>query len=260
VQVLWDDPHMVTNATERARRVPGLAAVIGIASMAAGCHTTPGPAPAQPADSGAGPAVAAGPISVANATHSGARWAIDPGQTVVTVIVRRAGPLARFGHDHVITSADEAGSVWIGPTPANSAFELTLPLDRFEVDLAGARSAAGPEFATPVPDDARAGTRHNMLRTEVLDAATFPVIVLRSVTASGPWPQPTIRVAITLHGVTREQDVVVAVERTATQLMAHGDLQLNQSDFGITPFAVAGGAIQVADALEIRFDIAAVAP
>jgi hypothetical protein len=40
--------------------------------------------------------------------------------------------------------------------------------------------------------------------------------------------------------------------------VARGALQLRQSDFGITPFSVAGGAIQVADVLEVSFVIAAV--
>jgi hypothetical protein len=185
---------------------------------------------------------------------------VDPERTVVTVIVRRAGPLARLGHDHVITSSDERGRVFIGSTPAESAFELELPVDRFEVDLPGPRAAAGAEFAAPVPDQARAGTRQNMLRTEVLDAADFPVITVRSIAASGAWPQPVIRLGITLRGVTREFDVPVNIERDATTVVARGEVRFNQTDFGIKPFAVAGGAIQVADTLEVRFEIAAQAP
>jgi polyisoprenoid-binding protein YceI len=182
---------------------------------------------------------------------------VDPERTVVTVIVRRAGPLAKLGHDHVITSADEAGSVWLGSTPADSSFELTLPVDRFDVDLPAARAAAGVEFAAPVPDDARAGTRHNMLRAEVLDGEQFPTLTLRSSAASGAWPQPIVRVAVTLKGVAREQEIPVVVERDAAGLTARGELRLNQTDFGITPFSVAGGAIRVADTLEIRFELAA---
>jgi hypothetical protein len=34
-----------------------------------------------------------------------------------------------------------------------------LPVERFDVDLPAARAAAGLEFAAPVPDDARTGTR-----------------------------------------------------------------------------------------------------
>ena len=38
------------------------------------------------------------------------------------------------------------------------------------------------------------------------------------------------------------------------------ELRLNQTEFGITPFSVAGGALRVADTLEIRFAIAASSP
>lgn len=175
----------------------------------------------------------------------------------MTIIVRRAGPLARFGHDHVITSADERGTVWAGDTPATSAFELQVPVERLEVDLAAARASAGAEFAAPVPDDARAGTRRNMLRPEVLDAAAFPLITLRSVAASGDWSQAVLKVAVQLRGVTRQHEIPVQVDRGPPGVVVRGELRLNQSDYGMTPFAVAGGAIQVADALEIRFVIAA---
>jgi len=185
---------------------------------------------------------------------------IDPTRTVVTVIVRRAGPLARLGHDHVITSADEVGTVWLGATPAESSFELQLPVDRFAVDLPEARAAAGAEFATPVPDDAREGTRRNMLRTEVLDAAQYPAVVIRSVATAGDWLQANVRVAVVVKGVEREQEIPVAIEREDGRIAARGSLQLSQTNYGMTPFSVGGGAIQVADTLEIRFEIVADGP
>jgi polyisoprenoid-binding protein YceI len=185
---------------------------------------------------------------------------IDPAGTVVTVIVRRAGPLARLGHDHVITSADETGTVWLGATPAESSFELQLPVDRFAVDLPEARAAAGAEFAMPVPDDAREGTRRNMLRTEVLDAVQYPAIVIRSVATAGDWLQSNVRVAVVVKGIEREQEIPVAIERGDGRVVARGSLQLNQTDYGMTPFSVGGGAIQVADTLEVRFEIFAAAP
>jgi polyisoprenoid-binding protein YceI len=221
----------------------------------AGCRSTSEPAPPANASQSRSPS------SAAATTHAGTlTLQVDPARTVVTIIVRRAGPLAKLGHDHVITAADEAGSVWLGSTPADSSFELTLPVERFDVDLPAARATAGPEFAAPVPDDAREGTRRNMLRTEVLDGERFPTITLRSSAASGVWPQPIVRVAVLLKGVEREQEIPVVVEREANGVVARGELRLNQSDFGITPFSVAGGAIQVADTLEIRFEIAASAP
>jgi len=94
----------------------------------------------------------------------------------------------------------------------------------------------------------------------VLDGEHFPTITLRSAAASGAWPQPVVRIAVTLKGVEREQEIPVIVERTATDVIARGELRLQQTDFGMTPFSVAGGAIQVADTLEIRFEIAASLP
>jgi len=242
---------MLANAQENAGRA-GRYAILAALVILAGCRSTTAPPPAANASQSQSAGAAA------TATRAGTRtFQVDPERTVVTVIVRRAGPLAKLGHDHVITSADEGGSVWLGSTPADSSFELTLPAERFDVDLPAARAAAGPEFAAPVPDDARAGTRRNMLRAEVLDGEHFPTITLRSSAASGVWPQPIVRVAVTLKGVEREQEIPVVVERAADSLAARGELRLHQTDFGITPFSVAGGAIQVADVLEIRFEIVA---
>jgi polyisoprenoid-binding protein YceI len=244
---------MLTNARTDAARANRCAALV-VLVIVAGCRSTTAPPPSTNASQSQS-------VESTATTRADARTLqVDPERTVVTVIVRRGGPLAKLGHDHVITSADEAGSVRLGNTPADSSFELTLPVDRLEVDLPAARAAAGLEFAAPVPDDARAGTRHNMLRAEVLDLEHFPTIALRSSAASGVWPQPIVRVAMTLKGVEREQEIPVVVERDADSLTARGELRLNQTDFGITPFSVAGGAIRVADTLEIRFEIAAASP
>ena len=242
---------MVANVQESAVRA-GRCAMVAVFVLVASCRSTPEPAsPANASQSHS-------PGSAPTATRAGTQTLqVDPDRTVVTVIVRRAGPLAKLGHDHVITSADETGSVWLGNTPADSSFELTLPVERFDVDLLEARAAAGPEFAAPVPETARQGTRQNMLRTAMLDGEQFPTIPLRSTAASGVWPQPIVRVAVTLKGVEREQEIPVVVQRDAHGVTALGELRLNQTDFGMTPFSVAGGAIQVADTLEVRFEIAA---
>jgi len=242
---------MLTNVQENAVRA-GRCTMVATLVILAGCRSTPEPAPPPNASQSHSPSTAPAKPHAGTLTLQ-----VDPGRTVVTVIVRRAGPLAKLGHDHVITSADEAGSVWLGSTPVDSSFELTLPVERFDVDLPEARAAAGPEFAAPVPDEARAGTRQNMLRAAVLDGEHFPTITLRSAAASGVWPQPIVRVAVTLKGVEREQEIPVVVERDANGVIARGELRLSQAEFGMTPFSVAGGAIQVADTLEIRFEIAA---
>jgi hypothetical protein len=117
---------------------------------------------------GAQPAAAPAPKQAPVGSQAGVAYTIDPERTAVTVIVRRAGPFARLGHDHVITSAEESGLVRIGDSPGIRDFEIRLPVDKFEVDLPEARAAAGAEFAADVPESARAGTRQNMLRPKCL--------------------------------------------------------------------------------------------
>ncbi len=194
-------------------------------------------------------------------THRGttesAELQVDPELTVITIIVRRAGLLARLGHDHVITSDDESGAVWLGADPASSRFEVRLPVEKLGVDLAAARAAAGAEFAAPVPDSAREGTRQNMLRPEVLDGSRYPVILLRSAGASGAWPNSVVRLGVTLKDRETEIEVPTQVEVGPDRVTARGSFELRQTELGLTPYSVAGGAIQVADVLEIRFVIAA---
>jgi hypothetical protein len=53
--------------------------------------------------------------------------------------------------------------------------------------------------------------------------------------------------------------VPLSIDMQGTALVARGSFRILQSDFGITPFSVAGGAIQVADPVEVAFEIRATA-
>jgi hypothetical protein len=203
--------------------------------------------------------VARTPAAEAQAPAGARVLEIDPDRSFVTLLVRRAGPLARLGHNHVIVSSQESGRAWLGPEPQQSGFEIRLPVSAFVVDDPAARSAAGPEFPGELPAEARDGTYRNMLRPEVLDGDRHPEIVVRVSRVSGTWQQPVVVARITLRGVTRDIEVPVDLQRDQQALLARGTLRILQSDFGITPFSVGGGAIQVADEVDVRFEIAAVA-
>jgi hypothetical protein len=185
--------------------------------------------------------------------------AIDPDRSVVTMLVRRAGPLARLGHNHAIVSSQESGRAWLGSEPHESGFEIRLPVAAFVVDDPAARAAAGPEFPGELPAEARDGTYRNLLRPEVLDGDRHPEIVVVASRILGSWQRPVVVARITLRGTTREIEVPVDLQRDPQRLLARGTLLIRQSDFGIVPFSVGGGAIQVADEVEVRFEIVAVA-
>ncbi len=184
---------------------------------------------------------------------------VDPARSVVTIRVYRAGPMAKLGHNHVITSGDESGVVWQGLEPSGSGFELRIPVQALVVDDPVARASAGPDFAGDVPESARQGTYQNLLRPEVLDAAQYPEIVVRSNGLDGTWQQPVAHAQATLKGQTRTVDVPLELDRAGTTLTARGAFRIRQTEFGMSPFSVAGGAIQVGDEVDLSFVIVATA-
>ena len=184
---------------------------------------------------------------------------IDPQASLLTITVRRGGALARLGHDHVIASRSLQGVV--APAPGRAAFRFRL--DEMSVDEDGLRQAAG--LTTTPSADAIAGTRQNML-VRVLDAERYPWVRVdarrvdaRHIDARRGGGSEVLDADITVHGVTRAVQVPVRIEAGADggSLQASGTLLLKQSDFGIVPFAILGGAMAVQDQMELAFRITA---
>lgn len=186
----------------------------------------------------------------------GVVYQMQPGQSQTTIYVYRAGRAARFGHNHLLTVPQLEGWVWIPDDRLNAArFSLRFRLDQLQVDDAALRAATGGGFATPRSAGDVAGTRSNMLKS--LDADRYPWVVLNAVAISGEWPLAVADVAVTLHGVTQIRRVVLRIEHDARTLQASGRFAVRQSDFRITPFAILGGALAVADTVAIDFTIRA---
>ena len=182
---------------------------------------------------------------------------IDTERSSISLRVYRAGPLARLGHNHVVTSTAEAGYAWTTGELSASGFEVRVPVAGLVVDEPAARAAAGSDFAGEVPDDAREGTRRNMLRPEVLDVGRYPEIVVAAESLAGTWEHPVVTARVTLRDQTRRVDVPLSIARESGTLSVRGGFRILQSDFAITPFSVAGGAIQVADGVDVEFTIVA---
>ena len=186
------------------------------------------------------------------AARTGQRiYQIDAAQSLITVTVRRGGAMARFGHDHVVASRSVAG--FVAPDAGRAAFHFRL--DQMTVDEPALRSAAGLDTQPSL--EAIEGTRENML-TRGLDAARHPLVMLHAERVRGN--DKLLRLTVTLHGVARTVEVPVVVERSKTSVTASGELRLLQTDFGITPMSVMGGAMVVQDPMELRFKIVASAP
>ncbi|MFP5394023.1 MAG: YceI family protein [Gammaproteobacteria bacterium] len=175
-------------------------------------------------------------------------YKIDSARSLIAVTVRRGGPFARFGHDHVVASHTVEGLA----APRTGRADFYFRLDQLSVDEKPLRDAAGLD--TEPSEDAIAGTRNNML-TRVLEAEHYPVVQLHAQRIAA---QPDkLKLSITLHGVTRSYEVPTRIEQTDSALTASGALTLLQSDFAIKPMSIMGGALTVQDALEVRFTLVA---
>ncbi len=197
----------------------------------------------------AAPPVSAGAVPTRE-SPPGRVYRVDENQSEIRVLVYRAGALARFGHNHVLVNRAVRGSVSVADA---STFSLTVPVAGFVVDDAQARREEGLDFAAEVPDDARTGTLHNMQSTAVLDADEFPVILV-----SGVEVAPShAAVAFSVAGHESKIEVPFALQIESGQLAATGTLELRQSALGLTPYSLMLGALQVQDAMTIKFKIVA---
>ena len=185
------------------------------------------------------------------------RYAIDAANSLVRIYVYRAGPLSFLGHDHVITTTMLDGELNYTPPPSQDAvFKLNTPVNALVVDDPEQRKSAGGRFSLPVPAKDRAGTRRNMLSEKVLDAAQYSEIAVTGHWLEGSPSHAKVAMTIGLHGVQRHYIVPVDIQMQDGGLVATGMFHLLQTEFGITPLSILGGALKVTDGLDVRFTLA----
>ncbi len=166
---------------------------------------------------------------------------IDPAASKITINVEKSGLFAAFAHNHTIAAPLASGH---------------LDVEKRTVELKF-RSQEMKVLDLGVKESERTDTQQTMQSDKVLDTARFPEISFVSTsveTPAGGSSSPKrylVRGNLTLHGVTRpiELPVSFAEGRYA------GKVTLKQTDFGITPVKIAGGAVKVKDAIEIEFEI-----
>jgi hypothetical protein len=190
----------------------------------------------------------------------GKSYTIDAGRSELRILVYRAGPLARFGHNHVLVNRAVRGVVSVAER-GTARLSLEVPAAAFAVDELAARQEEGADFAGEIPEDAKSGTLHNMLSAAVLDAVEFPLIsvngtVIAGAQSSGTRPR-VATVAFRIAGHESTIDVPFVLESDSHSLSATGSLELRQSALGLTPYSLMLGALQVQDAITIKFRLVA---
>lgn len=163
-----------------------------------------------------------------------------------------------LGHPHAIEGQVASGALLLGAQ--SNAGRLVFDMQSFDADTLRARRYLGLEGASS--DATRSQVNANMRGVQVLAVTQFPTAIFQvdSAVASGRRSQRGLPVyelsgTFTLHGVSKPIRVPVDIERRQGWLHVRGTFAVRQTDFDITPFTKAFGAIGIADQLVIHGDL-----
>jgi NH3-dependent NAD+ synthetase len=149
---------------------------------------------------------------------------------------------------------------------ANSnAGELIFDMTTFVTETVASRAYVG--LGGGADSSTAAKVTANMLGNEVLDVARYPVATFRiRSSAALPKRQPSdpqfyqLDGEFTLHGVTKPLRINVTAEETDGLAHLRGQFNVLQTQYGITPYSKAFGAVGVANELKIWGDLWLKAP
>jgi hypothetical protein len=191
-------------------------------------------------------------------SHEGRAFAVVADQSLLTILVFRGGALAKAGHNHVIASHAMTGTAWVPADVERASFEIHVPVNDFTIDEPKLRALEGKEFSAEVPDSAREGTKKNMLSEPMLDGARFPEVVLQAAGRMERGSEGMLaQVSVSIRGQTRTVTVPIRYELQGSEVRAQGQFALKQTDLGLTPFSLLGGALRVEDEMTVKFSVVA---
>jgi polyisoprenoid-binding protein YceI len=198
-------------------------------------------------------------ISVAVAQPGGQQtYAIDTEGSDIHWLVYSAGAFSRLGHHHVISVDEFTGAVTLSSTdPAESRFELEIPVASLVVDDPALRARYGEDFASEPSAKDIEGTRGNMLGERVLQANQYPVLRVTGTGPRGTADNQTFEIEVELLGRSVGLSVPTKVTIAGDRLEAAGEFDLTHTDLGMKPFSVMAGALQVADRMTFSYRLRA---
>jgi hypothetical protein len=179
-------------------------------------------------------------------------YRLDSAGSTLDVVVRRDGPLARFGHDHVVSVPELEGYLLLEATGTGSRGDLAFRLEDLAIDTPDARSRH--QLDTTPDEKAIEGTRANLME-KVLNAQRWPLVTVRLDHFSGQGNQFSAAVRITVDGSQSESRQPFRLDATDEGVRVEGSVVVKQTELGLEPFSTLGGGLRVADPLEIHFSL-----
>ncbi len=197
-------------------------------------------------------------------------WQLERGRLIIHV--GKTGRLARLGHNHLVSSTQLTGKVWITPDTSLRAEVHTSVMDlnvddptlraayRASTDDAstGSKGKSWAEIYASFPSPKNiADTRANMLGPRVLDAKNHPNLYVTLSADHAPntehFGSIEASLTISVRGVQSQAPVSLQWTRDDAEHIAwHTVFKVDHSTLGIKPFSALGGALAVAEEMTLE--------
>ncbi len=174
---------------------------------------------------------------------TGVDWRIDPSDGELLVRTGVAGRAARMGHRLTIAMTRWHATVqWNGADPV--AVELAVETDSLEVlrGQGGVKGLSGPEKVV---------IRSNALKS--LQASRFPEIRFTGQVIDKTAEGYRITGSLQVRDNAREHVIDLRTEDLGDSWRMSAESEVRQSDYGIKPYSILMGSVQVADDVTVSF-------
>ena len=176
-------------------------------------------------------------------------YLVDARASRFTVQAFATGLLSAMGHNPKIGIRTFSGEVDFSPeTAEGGGFRLRIQANSLSV-------------MDDVSDKDRREIER-MMNEQVLEPQKYPEIAYEAAVVSVTRLEGALYTAkmegkLSFRGVTCSQPVTARIAEFGEMLRASGEFTLQQSDYGVKPISVAGGALKVKDELKFSFEMVA---
>lgn len=174
-------------------------------------------------------------------------WTLDSADGELIVRTGVAGRAARMGHRLTLQLTRWHATVnWVEEQPDSA--EVVVEVDSLEVvrGEGGVKGLSGPEKAV---------ARSNALKS--LSANRFPEIRFSADTIESTAEGYRLGGTLQIRGKARPHELEVRTEDLGDSWRLSGESEVRQSEYGVKPFSMLMGSLQVADAVTVSFTVRA---
>jgi polyisoprenoid-binding protein YceI len=176
-------------------------------------------------------------------------YTFDASSSSLEIDVYKEGLFSAFAHNHLVSAKEFSGKIQFDPNKIDNS-SVTLRVAAKSLTVVDPGESAGD----------REQVQATMLGKEVLEVGRYAEISFQSTRVTQIQRQAngwrlTLVGTLQIRGAQRPIAFRLTVCVEGGELMAQGDAFILQSDYGIQPIKIAGGAVKVKNRLRIHFDI-----